>query len=138
MTKHWAHFARQIYIYMLVVSKVHLSLWGNKLTIEQQKLFICCTVVLAGMEEDITIAVFIWCTEVNSYPKYFVALFDINQWYQAQMPNTVKWKRKDHGYVILCYIVHKWLMAVTKDNILLLETHSSFSVVDSCYFFSIK
>lgn len=46
-----------------------------------------------GSEEDFTVSVFVWSAEVQGQLKYFVALFDINQWYQAQMPNALRVKR---------------------------------------------
>lgn len=55
--------------------------------------------VRADHEEDNSVAVFVWSAEFNSQLGYFVALFDINQWYQAQMPNVVRWKKPKAGYV---------------------------------------
>ena len=47
----------------------------------------------AGHEIDLSTAVFVWSTgDVNS-ADIFIGLFDVNQWYQAQMPNVVRWKR---------------------------------------------
>lgn len=56
------------------------------------------TYLYSGYEEDYTIAAFIWSSEINNQHAYFVALFDINQWYQAQMPNAVRWRRSSGKY----------------------------------------
>ena len=48
----------------------------------------CCIFPGAG-HLDQTVSVFVWV----SGREHYVGLFDINQWYQAQMPNTIHWKR---------------------------------------------
>ena len=55
--------------------------------------------------EDLSLAVFVWqCAEPSSEEgeggggggggggAVMAALFDINQWYHAQMPSSVKWR----------------------------------------------
>lgn len=57
-------------------------------------MYVLIVSVYADHEEDNSMAVFVWSAAgLNSQPHYFVAVFDINQWYQAQMPNAVRWKK---------------------------------------------
>ena len=46
-------------------------------------------VIIIDHRLDQTISVFVW----SSDGECFLGLFDINQWYQAQMPNVIHWKR---------------------------------------------
>lgn len=52
---------------------------------------------------DQTLAAFIWSSLDQEVPRYFLAVFDINQWYHAQMPRGLQWKRSGrHAGVLGC------------------------------------
>lgn len=49
-------------------------------------------------------AVFVWAVGSGQSADVLIGLFDTNQWYQAQMPSSVRWKKsvKYTGYVDIC------------------------------------
>ena len=60
-----------------------------------------------GHELDMSVSVFVWVCGPPSQRDYIIGLFDINQWYHAQMPNAVRWRRSgEHtGCVFACECV---------------------------------
>ena len=49
---------------------------------------------------NMTLAAFVWTSEKPREPsslRAYIGLFDLNQWYHAQMPVKVSWKKKGPG-----------------------------------------
>eukprot|EP00731_Ephydatia_muelleri_P015547 Em0008g1267a len=56
-----------------------------------------------GSSCDLTLASFVWSSCEGDSTHYFLGLFDLNQWYHAQMPRGVRWRQVGkHSGVLGC------------------------------------